>query len=124
MEYIIKYGVLAAALCVASVTDLKRMIIPNTACVVILVAGLIHCNWLMSALGLIAVSCLFLCLRGRIGGGDIKLAAALGFFFGVWHTAAMLIIAMSLALIYCALMKSKTVPMAPFFALGSFIILL
>ncbi|GHV36659.1 prepilin peptidase [Clostridia bacterium] len=124
MEYIVKYGVLAAALCVASVKDITRREIPNTACVVIFVAGLIHCNWLSSICGMAIVSLLFLCLRGRIGGGDIKLAAALGFFFGVPNILTVLFLSLLLFLIYCAVRKLKIAPMAPFFALGSFIILL
>ncbi len=93
-------GTAAVGGCVAAVCDLRTRRIPNSCNAVILIAGLaLHVafeGWpgLASALSaaLVAFS-LFLVffLAGGMGGGDVKLMAALGAVVGLPHVAVLLL---------------------------------
>jgi leader peptidase (prepilin peptidase)/N-methyltransferase len=64
--------------------------------------------------------CLFLLAMkyGGVGGGDIKLTAAMGFCFGLYSLAAILFFALIPACIYAKATKQKSVPLAVFLGIG------
>lgn len=55
---------------------------------------------------------------GGVGGGDIKLTAAMGFCFGLYGLAAILFFALIPACIYAKATKQKSVPLAVFLGIG------
>lgn len=65
-----------------------------------------------------------------IGGGDIKLAALIGFAYGTYRTLAILVLASGLALIPALCIKKKkpnaamTLPFVPFLAISTLIVLI
>jgi len=54
----------------------------------------------------------------RIGGGDFKLLAAMGFCFGIYGLVPILFIATITAVAWSVMAKQKNVPLAVFMALG------
>lgn len=85
-------------------------------------AGIVrHGSWLDSFAGLaicgipiLAISLLI--RRGYIGGGDVKLCGALGFFLGPWLGSMVILVALMLMSVY-GLMRRKVyqlIPFAPF----------
>jgi len=66
--------------------------------------------------------CLFLLAMkyGGVGGGDIKLTAAMGFCFGLYSLATILFFALIPACIYAKATKQKNVPLAVFLSIGFF----
>ena len=59
--------------------------------------------------------------KGKLGGADIKMSAALGAFLGPFGLAIALVIAMPFALIYGKVRKDKSIPLIPFISLGAVI---
>lgn len=55
-----------------------------------------------------------------VGGGDVKLTAALGFCFGLNALAAILFFALLPALVYAAATRQRSVPLAVFLCIGAF----
>ena len=67
------------------------------------------------------VCLLFLAVKyGGVGGGDVKLTAALGFCFGLNALAAILFFALPPALVYGLATRQKSVPLAVFLCIGFF----
>ncbi|HHW23156.1 MAG TPA: hypothetical protein GXX26_09800 [Clostridiaceae bacterium] len=65
---------------------------------------------------------LFLAMKyGGVGGGDIKLTAAIGFSFGLYGLTSILFFALLPALLYSKLTRQKSVPLAVFLCTGFFI---
>jgi leader peptidase (prepilin peptidase)/N-methyltransferase len=65
------------------------------------------------------ISLFFLAMKcGGVGGGDIKLTAAMGFCFGLYGFAAILFFALVPACIYVKATKQKSVPLAVFLGIG------
>lgn len=83
-----------------------------------------------SMLGMAALFLLFyLAWRADgMGGGDLKLAASIGFFFGLWRSVIAVLVALLLASVFFRLTgkrdKNKIIriPLAPYFGAGCFII--
>lgn len=136
-------GELLMTVCtVLSVTDWTHRLIPNPAVLAILVlkilfgvpallsaAGFPEFHIVQSLIGL-AVGFVLFSLPGlfgkNVGAGDIKLAAAMGFFLGIYGMLLGLIV-MGLLVIAYGLVQSKVpvlkffrayIPMGPFIALG------
>lgn len=57
---------------------------------------------------------------GGVGGGDIKLTAALGFYIGLNALAAILFFALPPALAYGLATRQRSVPLAVFLCIGAF----
>lgn len=140
---LIGYMIMMSALLVVSWIDFKHQIIPDSMWIAIFVGGLFIVgdslindtfskSWIISRIiGLFAVSGVFLIIGlvtgGRaMGGGDIKLMAAVGFVLG-WKAV---IIALFLAAffgvfftigrkIFCKTEMKGLIPFGPFLAMGS-----
>ena len=126
------------ALCI-SVIDLKLMIIPDSLIIAFLCVSIYPVmagqNYSQNIFGLVAAAAFFMAIMiifpGSFGGGDVKLAAAIGFYLGLPLT----IVAIEGALITGAItggllilfskkgIKSK-IPFAPFLCAGLIISIL
>lgn len=105
------WGVLVGALFLAglgraSVTDIRKRLIPNQAILVMLLLGILNMGlavfllqtwWLYPAGLLIALPFLGAWLCGWMGAGDVKLILACGFFLGL--PASLVMIALMLVLL-------------------------
>jgi leader peptidase (prepilin peptidase)/N-methyltransferase len=125
----LKGGIFAALLFISSVTDFRKRIIPNTVCLLIACTGIIHFEPDKLFGILIALPFLFAALLGNgMGGGDVKLAAAMGLVLGLAKGIAAVIIGLSAMLlfygVYFIVQKlrgrecQRTLPLAPFLSLG------
>lgn len=135
---LLKYLFLTSVLTVVAFTDLEAYLIPNGVLLVALLGGIVLNLWardltLFSALlGLVLsfgfFAFLALVSRGGMGGGDAKLAGAIGFFLG-WPLAA---VAVFLACLFAGLLgilllslklkgRKDRLPFAPFLAAGALV---
>ncbi|WP_242860375.1 A24 family peptidase [Desulfosporosinus sp. I2] len=118
----------------AAITDWKKRIIPDWTWIAILMVGfasavingkgILYIPLLERFTGLLfpAVSLLMIAFKwGGVGGGDIKLMAALGFCFGLYGLAAILFFAVIPACIYARATKQRSVPLAVFLCIGFFV---
>lgn len=126
-------GVLFSSLLLAaSYTDIKRREIPDTVCVLLALTGLLKFSYL-NLLGIfIALPFLIAAMfkEKSIGGGDIKLTAAVGFVLGFWKGMYGLIIGLTLLILFYIMLrissiirrkqeaKSLSMPLAPFLGIG------
>lgn len=116
----------------AGIYDYKKRIIPDKVHVVIIVSALLsNFNITQSILGLIILPIPFILPiffnENSIGGGDIKLVGSIGFFFGFTKGVLAIIIALLISIIFSLAFKKHSkelVPLAPYLAIGSIIILL
>lgn len=117
----------AAPLVWAAITDFRKRIIPDWTWIAILLIGgtsafLLPYPTLLERIAgfLLPGLCLFLLAvkYGGVGGGDIKLTAAMGFCFGLYSLAAILFFALIPACIYAKATKQKSVPLAVFLGIG------
>ena len=113
----------------AAVSDYRKRIIPDWTWIAVLLIGGVsaflfitpYIPLLERILGLLlpGVTLLFLAVKyGGVGGGDIKLTAAMGFCFGLCGLAAILFFALLPAWIYAKATKQKSVPLAVFLCVG------
>jgi leader peptidase (prepilin peptidase)/N-methyltransferase len=111
----------------AAVTDFRKRIIPDWTWIAILLIGGVSAFMLPYPTLLERIAgfllpglCLFLLAvkYGGVGGGDIKLTAAMGFCFGLYSLAAILFFALIPACIYAKVTKQKSVPLAVFLGIG------
>lgn len=111
----------------AAVTDFRKRIIPDWTWIAILILG-IASAFIFSYPDLVqriagfllpGLCLLLLALKyGGVGGGDIKLTSALGFFFGLNALAAILFFALLPACVYTRLARKKSIPLAVFLFTG------
>lgn len=120
----------------ASYTDIKRREIPDIICMLIALTSLLKFNFI-NLLGIV-ISIPFLIsavlVENSIGGGDIKLAAAVGIVLGFWKGIYGLIIGLSLLVLFYFLLvliskimkkqvaRNLPMPLAPFLGIGFMII--
>jgi leader peptidase (prepilin peptidase)/N-methyltransferase len=113
----------------AAVTDFRKRIIPDWTWIAILLIGGVSAFMLPYPTLLERIAgfllpglCLFLLAMkyGGVGGGDIKLTAAMGFCFGLYSLATILFFALIPACIYAKATKQKNVPLAVFLSIGFF----
>lgn len=132
----LQMGLFFALLAWASITDVRKRIVPNTACIGIAAAGLLCFSPLnlLGALAAVPLLAAALCSQEGIGGGDVKLAAAAGSLLGFGGGVAGLILGLCAFLLFALVWKAgqklagkpKTsgarlsLPMAPFLSLGFF----
>lgn len=126
--------ILFSMLLVIAMIDYKYQIIPNGLVIAILVVAGIHLaynytNWLEYLIGFFAVSLLLLVVgiltNGKMGGGDIKLMAAVGLFLG-WKLIILALFIGSIigSIIGISLMvlkvikRKQPIPFGPFLSLG------
>lgn len=119
-----------------SYTDIKRREIPDIMCVLIALIGLLKFSFVNMLGVLIALPFLIapVLVEDSIGGGDIKLTAAVGIVLGFWRGIYGIIIGLTLlvlyyiALVLVRMIRKKQVvrnlpmPLAPFLGVGFIII--
>jgi len=126
------HGAVLALLLWASAVDARERIIPDGAGLGVLAAAAASAAlggdpalfpgppWLLAGgvLAFLLLSVLALLSGGGVGGGDVKMAAALGFFLGVPDVFWLLLTACLAGLAWAVLRGEKRVPFAPFMAFG------
>jgi len=134
------YSLFVAALIVVTFIDLEHFLIPNSVVLAVIVLGIgLHIfvrpfniyNAVLTFLGAgLFFLVLYLLSRGGLGGGDVKLAAALGLWLG-WPGAALAVFLGSLigsviSISLIALKKKNRkdpIPYGPFLVFGTIIVL-
>ncbi len=130
-------GVLFSSLLLAaSYTDIKRREIRDTVCVLLVLTGFLKFSF-QNLLGIfVALPFLIAAIlkEKSIGGGDIKLTAAVGFVLGFWKGIYGLIIGLTLLIFFYIILrissiirkkqvvKNLSMPLAPFLGIGFLII--
>ena len=113
----------------AAVSDYRKRIIPDWTWITILVLGLVSAFLLpapalyekIAGFFLPGLCLLLLAVKfGGVGGGDIKLTAAMGFAFGLYALAAILFLALLPACVYAKATRQRSVPLAVFLCVGAF----
>jgi len=113
----------------AAVTDFRKRIIPDWTWIAIILIGAASAFQLpyptlferIAGFLLPGISLFLLAMKyGGVGGGDIKLTAAMGFCFGLYSLAAILFFALVPACIYAKVTKQKSIPLAVFLSIGFF----
>ncbi len=114
----------------AAITDYRKRIIPDWTWIVILLTGIVSIFLLpvpalyerIAGFLLPGACLLILAIKyGGVGGGDIKLTAAIGFCLGLYSLAAILFFALLPACIYAKATKQKSIALATFLCIGFFI---
>jgi leader peptidase (prepilin peptidase)/N-methyltransferase len=107
--------------------DYRKRIIPDWTWIAILLIGgisafLLPYPMLFERIAGFLLPCVTLFLLamkyGGVGGGDIKLTSALGFFFGLNALAAILFFALLPACVYSKVARKKSIPLAVFLFTG------
>lgn len=130
-------GIFLVVLCIASVSDWKKRRIPGWITVLLLLPGVLACTGdcscetgVREALTGLLTGAAFLLIpaiiiRGAVGGGDIKLMGASGFFLGPEWGMTGLFLGLLIAVIYgiAGLVSGKrkrkeAIPLGPFLAFG------
>lgn len=108
---LIKGYIFALILVFAALCDIKTREIPDVIHIIIILAGLIQINMFQSLAGFIIVPLPFLISailkEGSMGGGDIKLMAACGFFLGISGGILAIILGLMLTVFVNLLKKNK-----------------
>lgn len=111
----------------AAITDYKKRIIPDWTWIVLLIIGIISAfllpypNLIERIAGLLIPGLCLLLLavkHGGVGGGDIKLTAAMGFCFGLYSLVFILFFSLPPALIYSKATRQRSIPLAVFLCIG------
>ncbi len=114
----------------AALMDWKKRIIPDWTWISILLIGGVSAFLLpyptpaqrIAGFLLPGICLLLLAMKyGGVGGGDVKLTAAMGFCFGLNALAAILFFALPPACIYAKATRQRSVPLAVFLCIGFFI---
>ncbi len=114
----------------AAITDFKKRIIPDWTWIAIVLFGgtsaflLSYPTLPQRIVGfLLPGVCLFILAikYGGVGGGDIKLTAAMGFCFGLYGLTAILFFALLPAYLYAKSTRQRSVPLAAFLCIGFFV---
>jgi leader peptidase (prepilin peptidase)/N-methyltransferase len=132
VSLIIKGFFYALILIYASYKDIKEKIIPDKVHLIIMVVSLIKIDLMVATLGFVIVPLPFfitaLLKDEGIGGGDVKLMAASGFFLGLKGGFIASIIGLTLAvavnfIYYKIKNKDKNIsfPLAPYLSIGCFL---
>ena len=113
----------------AAIMDLRKRIIPDWTWIAILLIGSASAFLLpyptpvqrIAGFLLPGICLLLLAMKfGGVGGGDIKLTAAMGFSFGLNALVLILFFALPPACIYGAATQQRSVPLAVFLCIGFF----
>ena len=126
---VVKGYLFAMVLIVAGYIDIKTKTIPDYIHVLIIIVGLINIDLVDSIIGLIIVPLPFFitaCLKeNSMGGGDIKLMGACGFFLGVTSGLIGSVVGLTLAVVvntiyYVIKKRNKSIgfALAPYLGVG------
>ena len=126
---VIQFAAISAVLGIGSFLDIKTREIPNRISVIIAMTAVI--NFRSENLWGLIVAVIFFSVAlatGKIGGGDVKLIAALSVVCGLWGSFALLLFAQISMLIFYAGnyifrkinggTASKSLPFVPFIFIG------
>ena len=131
----IKGFVFVLLLFLAGYTDIKTRTMPDIIHVLIICMGCIHINLTNAVVGFIIVPLPFFIMayvkENSIGGGDVKLMAACGFFLGATYGMIASIVGLLLAVlvhgsyyIVKRIDRKKSFPLGVYLGIGSFIALI
>lgn len=135
---------LAAVLIAILFIDFQHQIIPNRLSYPTVVVGLAvsflssHLSWQQSILGAAGAFLGFLGIaylgrllfkKDSLGGGDIKLAAGLGAFLGIWKVILVVVLSAAVGLVFsliamavsASIRKDRIIPFGPFLAIAALI---
>lgn len=106
-----------------SISDIRFKKIPNSLIVALFMIGIVNgsaCN-VESIVGAILLPVILMVLNTKypIGGGDIKLISALGFYLGFWYQMVILSVGMSLSLAVTLITRKKAIILGPFISFGA-----
>ena len=126
---VMQFAVIFILLGIGSYMDIKNREIPNWISVIVAMTAVI--NFRLENLWGLIVAVIFFSVAlatGKIGGGDVKLIAALSVVCGLWGSFALLLFAQTSMLIYyagyCIFRKingntaEKSLPFVPFITFG------
>ena len=126
---VMQFAAISILLGIGSYMDIKTREIPNWISVIVAMTAVI--NFRLENLWGLIVSVIFFSVAlatGKIGGGDVKLIAALSIVCGLWGSFALLLFAQIAMLIFyagnCIFRKinggtaSKSLPFVPFIFIG------
>ena len=125
----VQFVAVAVLLGIASVKDIKTREIPDWISVCVLCAAVLDFN-IQNLWGIIVAAIFFAVAlqTGKIGGGDVKLIAALSVVCGLWSSLALLFFAQLSMLIFFAIYylickingktADKSLPFVPFIFIG------
>ena len=114
---------LIVLLVLVSVYDIRKRMIPDQLQIAIACLAALNDSWitLLGIFGALPYLCVVYVSDDGIGGGDIKLTAVLGYVYGPYRLAGILLTASLLASLAAFLFrKQKSIPFVPFLAAGSF----
>ncbi len=126
---VVQFAAVAILLGIGSVMDIKTREIPNRISLGVLLAAFLDFN-IQNLWGIIVAVIFFsvALATGKIGGGDVKLIAALSIVCGLWGSFALLLFAQTAMLVFYAgnyiLCKihgktaDKALPFVPFITFG------
>ncbi len=131
------FALLCSLLLILTLIDFKYMILPNILVLIVFVLGILYMllvkrQYLDSLFGILAGGgfflLLFLVTRGNMGGGDIKLMAALGIWLGLKGTIMTTLFAFVIGALASVVVLAKNgggrktaVPFGPFISLSTII---
>ena len=126
---VMQFAAILALLGIGSYKDIKTREIPNWISIAVLIAAIFNFN-LQNLWGIIVAVIFFsvALATGKIGGGDVKLVAALSVVCGLWGSFALLLFAQIFMLIFYAVnyvfckingkTASQSLPFVPFIFIG------
>jgi prepilin signal peptidase PulO-like enzyme (type II secretory pathway) len=122
--FVLKGICLAAILTWASIYDVKKREIPESVWIMVGLLGLIHFQpeQLFGLLWGLPFLLFALAVPADMGGGDVKFAAAIGFFLGFEGAMAAIFIGMLLPILYWLVRGRKKncfLPLAPGLSIGA-----
>ena len=126
---VMQFAAISILLCIGSYMDIKTREIPNWISVIVAMTAII--NFRLENLWGLIVAVIFFSVAlatGKIGGGDVKLIAALSVVCGLWGSFALLLFAQIAMLIFYAgnyifrkingKTAEKSLPFVPFITFG------
>ncbi len=126
---VMQFAAISVLLGIGSIMDIKTREIPNWISVIIALLAIINFR-LKNLLGIIVAVIFFsvALVTGKIGGGDVKLIAALSVVCGLWGSFALLLVAQIAMLIFYGVSvilqklrgrtADKALPFVPFIFIG------
>lgn len=132
-----KYIIFNCLLIIVSFIDIKHHIIPDSLVIIILITGMVFSIFSSSFLKCLSgifigggIMFVIALIPGAIGGGDVKLMAALGAYLGAGKIIYAIMFGFILSSIYSfiiLMLKKKGykdyIPLGPFLCIGSFIVI-
>lgn len=129
IDSVVQFAAIVILLGIGSIMDIKTREIPNWISAGVLISAFFHFN-IQNLWGVIVAVIFFsvALATGKIGGGDVKLIAALSMVCGLWGSFALLLFAQISMLIFygvsaivqklCGRTADKALPFVPFITFG------